>query len=175
VADVLFDVPSLAVKSDAVLSVCGTYRYRLTRQWDASLPPLGWVMLNPSTADHRHDDPTVRRCMAFARRWGLGGVVIRNLFALRATDPGELTRCSDPLGPLNSAELAEAAAEPLTVLAWGAGAPLELGAHVSSAIAAQCRRRGTSLAVLGWTKSRAPRHPLYVRADTVAEFIIDAR
>ncbi len=47
-----------------------------------------WVMLNPSTADHVHDDPTIRRCMGFARAWGYGGIAVVNLYAWRATDPG---------------------------------------------------------------------------------------
>ena len=73
----------------AVLSPCWTYRYELTRRW-SSRPLVGWVMLNPSTADAEADDPTVRRCVRFANAWGYGGLVIRNLFALRATDPSEL-------------------------------------------------------------------------------------
>ena len=37
------------------------YRYRLSRVWDAGLPLLGWLMLNPSTADAFRVDPTVNR------------------------------------------------------------------------------------------------------------------
>jgi hypothetical protein len=71
----------------AACPVCEVYRYELRRVWDAQLGLACWVMLNPSTADANEDDPTIRRCVNFARTWGYGGIVVRNLFALRATDP----------------------------------------------------------------------------------------
>jgi len=85
------------VVRSAVLSDCGTYRYSLTRRWSPG-PLLGWVMLNPSRADALVDDPTIRRCVGFARRWGFAGIVVRNLYALRATDPRELSRHPAPVG-----------------------------------------------------------------------------
>lgn len=84
-------------KRTAVLSPCGRYRYSLTRTWDSDPSEqekenghsrrLVFVLLNPSTADGRTDDPTVRRCTAFARDWGYEGVVLVNLFAIRGADP----------------------------------------------------------------------------------------
>jgi hypothetical protein len=88
----------------AVLSDCGTYRYRLGRRW-AEGPVDVWIMLNPSTADATVDDRTIRRCMEFSRRWGAGALVVGNLFALRATDPAELVRHPDPIGPDNDEHL----------------------------------------------------------------------
>ena len=52
------------------------YRYLLTRTWDASLPVVNFVMLNPSTADAFVLDPTNRRCVGFARDWGFDGLVV---------------------------------------------------------------------------------------------------
>ena len=49
-------------------------------------------MLNPSTADADHDDRTIGRCISFAKREGCGGLIVGNLFQLRATDPDELRR-----------------------------------------------------------------------------------
>jgi hypothetical protein len=83
----------------ALLSECGQYRYRLWRLWDALAPVMVWVLLNPSTADADTDDPTVRKCVGFARAHRYGGVVLVNLFAWRATDPKQLRIVNDPVGP----------------------------------------------------------------------------
>ena len=87
--------------SGAVISRCSQYRYDLWRIWDRDSPIMVFVMLNPSTADAGADDPTLRRCIGFARRHGFGGIRVRNVFALRATDSGELSQHPDPCGPLN--------------------------------------------------------------------------
>ncbi len=144
----------------ARLSPCGTYRYSLNRRWDIGRPRVGWIMLNPSTADAEVDDPTIRRCMGFARSWGYGGIVVRNLYALRATDPRELRKHSDPIGPDNL--LDECASDPLTIAAWGAhGAWRDRGNSVRSLL----NRIGIPLYHLGLTKDGHPRHPLYLKAD----------
>jgi hypothetical protein len=86
---------SLALGDDlgmgAEFSDCGTYRYALWRTWNALQPGVLFVGLNPSTADATTDDPTIRRCIGFAKRWGYGGITMANVFAYRATDPREMT------------------------------------------------------------------------------------
>ncbi len=88
----------LFVTKEAVISDCGRYRYRLTRRWGDG-PLLSFIMLNPSTADAEVDDPTIRRCMGFARRDGYGGIVVGNLYAFRTTKPKALFAADNPLGP----------------------------------------------------------------------------
>src|SRR5688572_2600190 len=82
--------PEAPMRKGAEVSACGRYRFSLWRIWDQSLLSVCWCLLNPSTADGNEDDPTVRRCIEFSRRWGFGGIHIVNLFPLRATDPKAL-------------------------------------------------------------------------------------
>lgn len=159
--DTLFDVPpTRGVLAGAVLSPCGTYRYTLDRIWDHTRPTALFIMLNPSTADASVDDPTIRRCRAFATREGCGALTVVNLFAYRATDPRELAVQPDPIGPDNNTHIALALdRQPAHVIAaWGALPFARTRAQQVTALLAQAR-------CLGTTKSGDPRHPLYVRAD----------
>lgn len=146
------------VRRSAVISPDGVYRYLLTRRWAVG-PLATFVMLNPSTADHETDDPTVRRCMGFARRWGLPGVRVVNLYAYRAASPVQLWTAADPVGPAADRwlQLAAAARGPL-VAAWGAAAR-------SDRVDAVLQLPGmTELVALGVTKDGHPSHPLYLPA-----------
>lgn len=143
--------------------IVGPYRYRLERAWEPAKARCAFIMLNPSTADARQDDPTIRRCIGFARKWGFGGLVVGNLFALRATDPRELLRAVDPVGPENDAHLlAIARTAGLVVAAWGTMAELRgRGAAVRESL----EREGVELQVLGLTAEGYPRHPLYLKRE----------
>jgi hypothetical protein len=151
-------------KSAAGLSDCGTYRYWLTRTWDDDKPVLCWVMLNPSTADAEQDDPTIRKCIGFARRWGYGGICVVNLFALRATDPKQLPKhypIDRALVESNNLAISTAARGRMVVAAWGAkgcwwGRDREVLALL----------RGQAVHCLKVTKDGHPWHPLYVADDT---------
>ena len=157
----------------ATLSPCGAYRYTLTREWDPSLPRALFVMLNPSTADAEVDDPTIRRCIGFARRDGFGSIEVVNLFAFRATDPRELWRAGmgwvSIVGPDNDRHVSEAVKRAVQhVAAWGADPPgaRSRGLHHWRALwTSDITRRAGGLHCLGVTKDGRPRHPLYVRGD----------
>ena len=152
-------LPALAA-GDACLSACGTYRYRLRR---GAAPHLGFVMLNPSTADATADDPTIARCCGFARREGLGGIDVVNLYAYRSTVPAALHQVRDPVGPDNDPWLVHFAKwHRRIVCAWGAGAPDEERVLEVTQLLAHY---GAQLLCLGVTKDGSPRHPLYVKAD----------
>jgi hypothetical protein len=150
--------------SGATFDESGIYRYLLWRVWDWCLPRVGFILLNPSTADERYDDQTIRRCMGFARSWGYGGIEVANLFALRATSPRLLRSAADPVGPENDAHIAALVSRvPAVVVGWGNGGLLRgRGEDVLS------RLRGTAeLGCLGVTKLGQPRHPLYQPASCV--------
>lgn len=143
--------------SDALID--GPYRYRLSRKW-AEGDRICFVMLNPSTADASEDDPTIRRCIGFAKALGAGSLEVVNLFALRATDPAELRKHPMPVGPQNMTHLMNAAFEAqMVICAWGAHAFAR-----SRAIAVLDTLRGSGLKpmCLRQTKSGAPSHPLYL-------------
>jgi hypothetical protein len=148
--------------------VDGAYRYSLHRRWGhPSLPVATFVMLNPSTADAVTDDPTIRRCRGFARRWGCGGLTVGNLYALRATNPRDLWTAADPVGPRNDAVL-----DQLVILAGDLGGPVVAawGAHArKDRVDAVLARWPDAFRCLGVTGAGAPRHPLYVRGDTALQ------
>lgn len=78
------------MEKGAIISECGKYRYQLWRIWDNTKSLCMWVMHNPSTADANEDDPTIRRCIGFAKSWGYGGIYVGNIFAYRATNPKDM-------------------------------------------------------------------------------------
>ena len=78
------------LKTDAKFSACRKYRYALWRNWDGSKPYAMIIGLNPSTADENENDPTITRCINFAKSWGYGGVCVTNLFAYCATVPSDM-------------------------------------------------------------------------------------
>lgn len=147
-------------RGTAWLSADRAYRYVLTRRWDDG-PVMAWIMLNPSTADADTNDPTIRRCIGFARREGCGAIWVVNLFALRATDPRVLRASPDPVGPANDSFLRERTRTDYVVAAWGAHGSLNGRSHeVRTALA------DIPLLCLGITRGGEPRHPLYVQSDT---------
>lgn len=185
VADTLFGT------AGAEISDCGRYRYRLWRSWGDG-PRLPFVMLNPSTADADQDDPTIRRCVGFARRESYVGIEVVNLFAWRATDPKDLADTPDDIifgFPRNVDVLERLMADhPVVVAAWGArfaevvrrqktlsyqrpdirgfvpNADYGVSDHPKM-IQAMANQNDTQLVCLGVTADRSPRHPLMVRSD----------
>lgn len=137
------------------------YRYSLGRTWGFGKGLVNFLMLNPSTADQHVDDPTIRRCIAFAMDWGYRQLTITNLFALRSTDPGALYSHQAPIGPENDAMIRQVAevAEQI-VCAWGVvGAFRDRGRHVLDMLSEFGRDR---VYCFGKTKGDAPKHPLYL-------------
>jgi hypothetical protein len=158
----------------AVFSACGTWRYLLRRELEAGEGVVNFVMLNPSTADAVRDDPTIRRCIGFARRWGCRELLVTNLFALRTPDPRALRRADDPVGPENDRYLRDAAGRVadtagLLVAAWGTHGALDGRDVAVLALLREVMGRAPAgaarMAHLGLTAGGLPRHPLFVRGD----------
>lgn len=150
----------LFAKSNAIFSEDRQYRYSLSRKWNDELPVVLFIGLNPSTADETQDDPTIRRCIAFARDWGYGGIMMVNLFALRATDPAVLKLHCDPVGPENNSWIMRGYFQAERAIAvWGTkGSYRERDEDVRVLIG--------ELYCLGLTKGGYPKHPLYLPKTT---------
>lgn len=151
---------TLLSKPTAIYSDCEKYRYALTRVWDKDAKRAHFVMLNPSTATERQNDPTVERCERRARALGFGAFRVTNIFAWRDTDPRNMRAASDPIGPANDAAILEGAEWADTVVAaWGThGVHLARGQAVEELL----RQAGCSLYSLGLSKDGHPKHPLYI-------------
>jgi hypothetical protein len=158
----------------ASFTPCRTWRYALWRRWNDSrvedidgtdLGPdyhrmVAFIGLNPSTADETQDDPTIRRCISFAKDWGFDGMAMLNLFAFRATEPAVMKAAADPVGPDNDECLRRAVRLfAMTVAAWGTH-----GVHQNRDYAIRGFISPAQLYVLGLTKDGHPKHPLYLRS-----------
>lgn len=150
----------------------GAYRYHLYRIVADHPKRCAFVMLNPSTADAEVDDPTIRRCKDFARRWGFGAMEVANVYAYRTSSPAELfaaqARGEDIIGPENHNWLAFAGSAQRVVLAWGKHAEPEAWGNALGIIQVNSRlplRGYAPLLCLGVNKDGSPRHPLYVPAS----------
>jgi len=179
------DSDGLEPENGADLSECGLYRYRLWRVWDAKLPLCTWIMLNPSTADASEDDPTIRKCIGFSKRWGQGGIQVVNLYAYRATDPKELkaahARGVDVIGPENDEAIAGALRRlerfsGRVVVAWGGKCrsprrglmPDRAALGLMRAVMAESRPHDADrILCLKRGASGFPWHPLYMPYDTI--------
>lgn len=157
----------LSTFSEAAYSPDMKYRYLLYRSWSDEIPRkrVCFVMLNPSTATESENDPTIRKCVKYADRWGYGGLSIVNLFALRSTDPARLYTHADPVGERNLHMIETSAAwDKEVILAWGAHGSLKAKHRVDSfGVQVADMLRPYSPKCLAVTSKGHPGHPLYLK------------
>lgn len=153
-------ISSQGEKRTAIFSQQRVYRYTLEIKWDASLPLLMCIGLNPSTADEVDDDPTLRRVKRFARDWNYGGIIMTNLFAFRSTDPKVMLSHPRPIGDRNNTLLKTSRERAAFCLcAWG-----NHGRHLNRAD--WVLENLSDLHALKITGAGCPQHPLYLPANT---------
>ena len=142
----------------AHFSECGRFRYLLTREFGGDSTCL-FIMLNPSTADAEWDDPTIRRCISFAKREGFGRLEVVNIYAFRSVSPAVMFSAEDSIGPTNDHEIEAALGRADSVIvAWGNHAEpkrVVVGAQL-------IERSGRPVNCFGFTKQDQPKHPLYL-------------
>lgn len=147
------------------------YRYTLHRAVDglAANGEVVWVMHNPSTADERADDPTIRRVKDYSARWGFAGLSVVNLYAARATKPSEIRHMDDPVGPLNDMHLScVIGPAEWVVCAWGALNDPAVRAR-ADVVWARFLASKARVTCLGLTMSGEPRHPLFVHRSAAMQ------
>jgi len=146
----------------ASFSPCRKWRYDLWRIWDPSLQRVAFIGLNPSTADETANDPTVTRCINYAKTWGYGGMHMLNIFGYRATDPKDMKSVEDPVGIGNTGVVTAIAREcELIICAWGThGGYRGRGKSMYHML-----RSMKDIHCLGTTKDGHPKHPLYLKKD----------
>ena len=148
--------------SSATFSDDMVYRYVLTRAWAGGNGNCTFICLNPSTADAFKNDPTVTRCIGYAKKWGYKSFTMLNAFAVRSTDPAGLM-FGDPIGPDNDRFLREEAGKAdLIVAAWGTHCRL---GNRDEEMKEVLRPVGKDIYCLGTTMEGFPKHPLYLKGD----------
>lgn len=158
----------------ANISDCGKYRYELGRRWSMSPNPslCMWVMLNPSTADANIDDPTIGRCIEFSKAWGFDGLLVGNVYSYRTAYPQELWKARkegvDIFGQERAAHLNFMAARASRIVcAWGSKADHNDAKDVFLSL------RDVNFGAMCYlvrNKDGQPKHPLYIKGDTVPTF-----
>ena len=139
----------------ATFSPCNNYRYTLSRCWDKDKPYAMFIGLNPSTADEENDDPTIRRCINYAKDWGYGGLYMLNLFAYRATAPSDMMAAKSPVREDNDKWLLKISKEAgIIIAAWGNDGSFKGRSE-------EIKKLITGLKCLKVNKSGEPAHPLY--------------
>jgi len=147
------------IHKNATISDCRKYRYALSRTWDDKMRTVLFIALNPSTADEINDDPTIRRCINYAKNWGFGSILVANLFAYRTTNPAILRYVNNPVGNDNDQYILDLSKKAhIIVAAWGnEGSLFNRDKEVARLI--------PNLMCLKVNKSGQPTHPLYQKKD----------
>lgn len=163
------DLFATEIAKSAHFSLCRRYRYELWRRWSDG-PHAMFIGLNPSTADETQDDPTIRRCIGFAKDWGFSALCMTNLFAFRATDPAVMKKEANPFGEDNQHHLLRCAS--------GAGIIIAArgvhGTHANGDLVVRdwLSKAGLTLQCLGLSKDGHPRHPLYLPKTAKPQLLV---
>ncbi|WP_430233913.1 DUF1643 domain-containing protein [Nitrosomonas communis] len=146
---------------ETIFSPCRNYRYTLWREWGVGKGVAMFIGLNPSTADEVNNDPTVRRCINYAVKWGYAAMYMSNIFAFRATDPAVMMKHDEPIGCENDQYLTDMAKDSnIIVAAWG-----NHGAFMARDY--EVKKLLSNLHCLRVTKAGQPSHPLYLPSSLV--------
>ena len=135
--------------------------YVLSRIWDESKPLVVIIGLNPSTADEKDDDNTIKKCINFSKNWGYGGLYMLNLFAFRATAPSDMFNASSPIGEENSKYIEKySKLSDKVICAWGNNGNFK---NRSKEVLLNIENKF----YLKLNKTGEPAHPLYLNKNLI--------
>jgi hypothetical protein len=158
------------METGAVISRDGVYRYKLSRVWIPSKPALTILMLNPSTADEKKDDPTIRKCLWYAGTWHYGGINVVNYCAYRTPMPTSLFTAQklnkDIIGPENLKWLTTMIQGNDVLIACGNQIELIANRDYVKAVRMVLETAANAVYCIGKTGGGYPKHPLYVGKNT---------
>ena len=156
------------LENDAVISECGKYRYLLRRVWDYAKPRALFIMLNPSTADAKQDDATIRSCVRLLARLGYGSMEVTNLMAWRATKPDDIPDKPTLVMGSDNSRIIEAAVHrcDIVICAWGAH---PYARRFAGGVLDIISLHRPAAYCFGKTKAGAPKHPLYIKSGSMLE------
>ena len=138
-------------------------RYFLKREWDNSKGLLLYIMLNPSVADEKKDDPTIRRLISFTKKFNYGGFLVGNIFTTITPNPKELDK-SKGMSDKNFEELIKLINKvDQIVYAWGSSVE-EPQLLKKLVLGPKC---------FGKNLNGTPKHPLYLPKNSKLESFRD--
>lgn len=141
---------------EAEFSIDKKERYSLKREWDKSKNKILYIMLNPSFADDKDDDPTIRRLINFTKKFNSGGFLVGNIFTTITPNPKELDK-SKGMSDKNFEELIKLINKvDQIVYAWGSSIE-EPQLLKKLVLSPKC---------FGKNVNGTPKHPLYVPSQT---------
>ena len=157
----------LSYRVHSVIDDSKTYRYQFSCEWGDGGRYVTFIMLNPSIGNQDQPDPTLRKCISYAKKWGYDGIKVANLFAYISTDPSRLREVDDPIGPDNDRHILEMMKDSEQVIvAWGAGIPRPHGIQRIQEVLHLLREQD-SYCLERTVDGKYPKHPLFLRGDLV--------
>ncbi|MAU58505.1 MAG: hypothetical protein CMC33_02450 [Flavobacteriaceae bacterium] len=142
--------------SKAEFSLDGHFRYSLSRIWENKLPKVLFIMLNPSIANSKKNDPTIRKIISYSKSWGFGGLYVGNLYSHISPYPKDirLVKFDFEKKNIESIKKMQEITE-LTVYAWGNNEkiPNWLKSIIKKPYYIELSKKGT------------PKHPLYLKQN----------
>lgn len=147
----------------AIFSKDRKKRYLLWRRFASGNRFVNFIMLNPSEADESYNDPTITRCIQFAKDWNFDGLIVSNLFSICTPYPKNISKHDKNLSALNKQYITFAVEHSeQTICAWGNHGSINKRSKKFKELL-----KNHELYCLDMNKNGEPKHPLYIKRETL--------